>query len=290
VTWRRLLPLGLAVTALLAIVALAARGRPLRANGGKNSGLPLAFWDYVFTTAVIVFAAGAIVSLVLYFILGRGEGTHERKSARTARSLAIILAVCVVLAIIGKHIDFHHLFHPHDHQPVTPPGSGRGLKGHHRHVPAPNSGVSFQWPELAVVVGALLVLGLIVATRSRALSPLNWSRDGSAEQLAAALDQSLDDLRAEPDLRRAIVAAYARMETTLAAAGFPRRPAEAPREYLERSLLALDTSAPSVRKLTDLFEWARFSHHEPEPGMRDEAIQSLIDVRDELRGRAPVPA
>jgi hypothetical protein len=157
-------------------------------------------------------------------------------------------------------------------------------------VPAPNSGVSFQWPELAVVVGALLVLGLIVATRSRVLSPLNWSRDGSAEQLAAALDQSLDDLRAEPDLRRAIVAAYARMETTLAAAGFPRRPAEAPREYLERSLLALDTSAPSVRKLTDLFEWARFSHHEPEPGMRDEAIQSLIDVRDELRGRAPVPA
>jgi hypothetical protein len=38
-----------------------------------------------------------------------------------------------------------------------------------------------------------------------------------------------------------------------------------------------------VHRLTDLFEWARFSHHEPEPWMRDEAVEALIAVRDELR-------
>ena len=51
-----------------------------------------------------------------------------------------------------------------------------------------------------------------------------------------ALDESLDDLRNDPDLRRAIVAAYARMEHALARAGLPRQPAEAPFEYVERAL------------------------------------------------------
>ena len=110
------------------------------------------------------------------------------------------------------------------------------------------------------------------------------------EALAAALDESLDDLRSDVDLRRAIVAAYARMETALGAAGVRRHPAEAPLEYLERALLSLDTSAEAVRRLTDLFEWARFSHHEPEPSMRDDAVDALIAVRDELRASELTPA
>ena len=65
--------------------------------------------------------------------------------------------------------------------------------------------------------------------------------------------------------------------------GLPRRPSEAPFEYLERALRELDTSAEGVRRLTDLFEWAKFSHHEPRPEMRDEAIDALVAVRDELR-------
>ena len=46
-----------------------------------------------------------------------------------------------------------------------------------------------------------------------------------------------------------------------------------------------------MRRLTVLFEWAKFSHHEPEPEMRDEAIDALVAVRDELRQPAePVAA
>ena len=69
-------------------------------------------------------------------------------------------------------------------------------------------------------------------------------------------------------------------------------PAEAPFEYLERALTTLDTSAGSVRRLTALFEWAKFSHHEPDPAMRDEAVDALVAVRDELRAPAEeqVPA
>jgi len=103
------------------------------------------------------------------------------------------------------------------------------------------------------------------------------------EEVALALDESLDDLRSEPDIRRAIIAAYARMERTLASAGIPRRPAEAPFEYLERALQALDASTAAVTRLTDLFEWAKFSQHEPDASMRDDAIDALVALRDELR-------
>jgi hypothetical protein len=140
-----------------------------------------------------------------------------------------------------------------------------------------------RWDEIAIV-GALLggAAIIVLAGRSAKKTPRAW-RLGRQEALSLALDESLDDLRNDPDLRRAIVAAYARMEAALARAGLPRHPAEAPFEYLERALGALDTSAESVRRLTALFEWAKFSHHEPEPAMRDEAIDALVAVRDELR-------
>jgi hypothetical protein len=150
--------------------------------------------------------------------------------------------------------------------------------------------VHFRWEELVVVLGLLVGLGVLAAaTRSR-LAAAGGPRRAAPEVLAAALDQSLDDLRRDPDLRRAIIAAYARMETALAAAGLPREPAEAPLEYVERALLSLDTSAEAVRRLTDLFEWARFSQHEPEPSMRDDAVDALVAVRDELRASELVPA
>jgi hypothetical protein len=79
------------------------------------------------------------------------------------------------------------------------------------------------------------------------------------------------------------------MERALARSGIPRRPAEAPFEYIERALADLETSAESAKRLTALFEWAKFSHHEPGPEMRDEAIAALVDVRDELRRAAGEP-
>jgi hypothetical protein len=72
------------------------------------------------------------------------------------------------------------------------------------------------------------------------------------------------------------------MEHALGRAGIPRHPAEAPFEYVERALQSLETTSDAIRRLTSLFEWAKFSHHEPEPEMRDEAIDALVAVRDEL--------
>lgn len=268
------------MTALLVVVAIAAHGRPLGRDSGSGSGLPVLFWDYVFTTLVIIEALLIIGGIAAYVLVRRERTERKSYNQRTFRTIAILIVGGALFAYIAHHIDLSHL-HPAKQPPLTSsiPGGGsakadRAHRAQHVH---------FQWEELAIILGILLALiGAAVVTRKR-LGPAT-ERRAAPEVLAAALDESLDDLRNDPDLRRAIIAAYARMETALAAAGLPRHEAETPFEYLERALLSVDASARAVHRLTDLFEWARFSHHEPEPWMRDEAVDALIAVRDELRG------
>jgi hypothetical protein len=68
----------------------------------------------------------------------------------------------------------------------------------------------------------------------------------------------------------------------LAGHGLPRKPAEAPLEYLGRMLAELSVSDRAARALTDLFERAKFSQHAVGPEMKDEAIEALETVRDDL--------
>ncbi len=85
-----------------------------------------------------------------------------------------------------------------------------------------------------------------------------------------------------------MIRTYARMEKTFAAYGVPREEAEAPLEYLARVLDSLRVSAYSVRRLTQLFERAKFSPHEVDTGMKDEAIEALVGLRTELEDRQAV--
>jgi len=101
--------------------------------------------------------------------------------------------------------------------------------------------------------------------------------------LADILDDTLDDLRAEKDPRKAVIAAYSRMERSLASFGLPRRPFEAPGEYLTRVLEELRSGSPAARRLTELFERAKFSQHAIDAAMKDEAIDAVVTLRDELR-------
>src|SRR5262249_54832097 len=105
-----------------------------------------------------------------------------------------------------------------------------------------------------------------------------------AEALAEALDESIDDLRSEADPRKAVIAAYARMERVLARCELAREPFEAPREYLQRVVPELGGSSESAGRLTDLFEHAKFSVPPIDAGMKEEAIDAFETLRDELRG------
>jgi len=285
VTRRRLLPLAFVVTALLVVVAIVAHGRPLGSGGGTRGGLPPTFWDYVFTTLVILEILFVLLWVVLLAYV-RKQRKQRPGYKGTIRALVVLFTVMTALVILGQRLHLHRLPPPHAAGSSSPQSKNQNERTR-RQV---RSHAHIRWDEFAIVLGVLVALGAFaVAARRRLGAPAERVRL-PRRALAAALDESLDDLRSDPDLRRAIIAAYARMETALAAAGLARRPSEAPLEYLERALLSLDTSSSAIRRLTDLFEWARFSQHEPEPSMRDEAVDALVAVRDELRASELVAA
>jgi hypothetical protein len=278
---RNLLPLGLAVGGLLVLAALASRGHPL-GGGGSGAGPAAGFFDYVLTTLVLVGAAVVVVA-VIAAVTTRPDTRARPSSGR--RYFTSMLAFMAMLAIAWLLVHGH--FRRSGGQvrlPAAPRQSGGKSGGHGK--TSGSRGAHLRWDEIALVLALLAGGGAVLAFRARG-GLLALPSFGAQESVSFALDESLDDLRTEPDLRKAIIAAYARMERALAAAGLPRRASEAPVEYLERALLALDASGDAVRHLTELFEWAKFSQHEPEPSMRDEAIAALVAVRDELRAPAP---
>ena len=130
---------------------------------------------------------------------------------------------------------------------------------------------------LALAAMVAIAVAQLVAERRRRRPPPT-----PAERLVELLDDTLDDLEREPDPRRAVIAAWARMERGLAAAGLPRHPAEAPFEYASRVLEAALARPSSVHRLTGLFERAKFSHHPVGLADREEAIAALRTVRREL--------
>jgi hypothetical protein len=134
---------------------------------------------------------------------------------------------------------------------------------------------------LALVgVGALAAVWYLRSPRPEGVA------DEEPDELLAAVDLSLEDLENEPDPRRAVIRAYARMEHALDSYGIARRPAETPLEYIARALTALRVGRRSVERLSALFERAKFSNHEIDLTMKGDAIAALGALREELAGAA----
>jgi hypothetical protein len=274
---RRLLPLGAGVVVLLAVAGVASHGRPL--SGGSGPGPTASFFDYVATTLVLF--AIVMLAIVVYSVFGqRVAGGPPRRGRWHLASTLLALAGAAAIATILTHTGFIKRFQKAAQQhAVRQQGSaGSAPLANPRNVRNPN----LRWDEIGVFIVLVAGTAVVLFAGRRTKRPARPWRIGRNQELSLAIDESIDDLRSDPNLRRAIVAAYARMEHALGRAGLPRHPAEAPFEYVERALVSLDTSSASVRRLTALFESAKFSQHEPGPQMRDEAIEALIAVRDEL--------
>jgi len=116
------------------------------------------------------------------------------------------------------------------------------------------------------------------------LVPTVGEQQASARQAALreAVLRSLEEIRRDPDARRAIIGAYRLMEAALARTGLPRAPAEAPREYLARALAGIDAPPDAPRRLTALFERARFGDAELDLSLRDEAVDALLELQASL--------
>ncbi len=142
------------------------------------------------------------------------------------------------------------------------------------------------WIALAVAVVGVVAMYILYRRSKQRKARAAEAEPSVAEDLVQSMSSAIDDLEAEPDARRAVIAAYARMEGVLGRHGLRRRPSETPLEYLRRILLGLTDRADAVRRLTRLFEQAKFSRREIDPSMKQEAIGALREIRDDIEATA----
>jgi hypothetical protein len=271
----------LVVLALVSIVGIAARGST---PAGSDSSTPPAdtLLDTIFSLLLVL---GVVWVALAFFSLARWR-EHEFTAPRRRndlRAIATLLAFGFALALYIRERGWHLSFDPQQ-VPLdrgeggpAPPGIDAG--------PDPGYQFEFAWlPMVAALFLAALGTAAFLLANRRA-NPSSAKAELAAE-LALTLDLTLDDLRAEADPRRAVIAAYARLERVLAAHGEPREDADTPEEHLARVLGHLDVDPRAVRRLVDLFVRAKFSQHEVDATMKDEAIGALERVRDELRASA----
>ena len=287
----RLAVLMAALVGLLALVALASSaGIPWSGTRGDAETDSLRTLGRLIADVVLLGTAGVLVvlyvrrlrrpSLSRVVIVDETEVAAPRR--RWLRALlkiapyAIIGLIGLVVYLAAREVD-HRFPRPAPESRGEAPGGPAAAPG----LRPPGS------PEgwLLVVAGGLALATLATA----AATPVVRRRltgDGTVDHtrtaLARVVDESIDDLRAEPDPRRAGVAASARMEAGFDARGHGRLAHEAPLEYLGRVLAEAKAPPGPVSRLTALFESAKFSRRDIGPPAKEEAIACLVEIRDDL--------
>ncbi len=103
------------------------------------------------------------------------------------------------------------------------------------------------------------------------------------DDFGRTIEGMVGDLELGSDPRAAVLAAYHRLERTLADAGRPRRPSETPAEHLQRVLTRLPIDRAPFVDLAHRYELARFSNQPITEADRDRSVADLAHARNDLR-------
>lgn len=303
-----LLPAVLAIL-LGAIVAIAAHGRTWSTHAGQSG------WS-ARTFALVVIAGVALIALLFAKTVWRPRSSGITWPVAVATLAPVVL---IVLALTLVALLWHRVSTPRctpncdrflgsvgagsapsgaagNNSGAGSPGKLIGLHSVHSNPHA--TSLLLVW----LITGALVIgIGIWIWRRwpvARALairgrrrarhrqpdvaadaSELTVDEADAAETTTRYIEASLDDLRNQPDLRRAIIACYAQMEQLFAHTGNPRERWETPFEFLRRS--DEETGEP-LDRLTRLYEEAQFSPHQIDEQRRAEAVTALTNLRNEL--------
>jgi hypothetical protein len=276
----RLAIVAFGVLALLGVVAFASRSGFSNSSSAKPTP---GYVSYAFTAFLIIFVL--MIPVAAYtFVMQAREGAVGRKSFKS-RVIQNFLTM-VLFGVIGFGVFYLKRHHSHVFSL-----NSRALKNISARPPARHGGKpgafepAFEWPVLAVALAVLAVSGVFAyrGYRKRKLRKAMPLEASVADDFAATIGDAIGDLEAEPDARRAVIAAYARMEGVLGRHGLRREPSETPVEYLSRILGGLTSRSDAVARLTRLFEEAKFSRHEIDGGMKRDAIDALGAIRADLQ-------
>jgi hypothetical protein len=270
----------LGVLAALALVAVAARGTTSAGGSGVRKPSEMLL-DFLVSLYIVMLGLGVVMVIVL-LVLRRHVRPQELDPKKNAFRSLLVVSVFIVAGFLllrlfelrDRPVGLTRFQPPTTSDEDAAAGAARNMYE-----------AEFAWIPM-LVLGLLVLVGGLAwwrAGKARGRARERGRKPTLAETLADILAETLESLRAEPDPRRAVIRAYARLERMAAASGVPRRPAEAPLEYLARLLTGLDVGPAAVRRLTSLFERAKFSHHAVDESMKREAIGALESVQEDLR-------
>jgi uncharacterized membrane protein len=270
------------LVALLVLVAMAARGsHPGTSGHVATRAVPNSVQDGFVTLLAVAYVVVLVVIVVAFF---RYKDRWSDPGSHWLKNFVLVLILMGIATAIG----YYAITHGHLRQQAQKAQRAQARSGNKqqriKHVAAtPARTAHFEWPLVLGIGGLVLLGGVWMYVRSRRrLAPLLEDRSLEADMISA-IETTIDDLRNERNARRAVIAAYASMERTLAAHGLARHRSEAPLEYLANILRGLRVRESAVRTLTRLFEYAKFSGHQVDEQMKEEAIDALIAIRDDLR-------
>jgi hypothetical protein len=267
---------------LLLLVAIGAReGHPGTSGHVATRAVPNTVQDSFITLLAVVYVLGIVailVSLVRY-----KDRWHDPRSS-WLKNFVLVLILMGILTGIGYFAIAHSRARQQGAKVQREQARSGSTQDTIRHLPAtPARQAHVEWPVVAGVGGLVLLGGVWLYVRSRRRLTSLLEQHGLEADMVSAIETTIDDLRREQDPRRAVIAAYALMERTLARHGLARRRSEAPLEYLANILRGLRVRESAVRTLTQLFEYAKFSRHEISLAMKEDAIDALLAIRDDLQ-------
>jgi hypothetical protein len=153
----------------------------------------------------------------------------------------------------------------------------------------PGAGGSAITPESSAALGLVLTLALLVLVLGTfyliyAMSRRDAVSDSGGNPprtIQAAIALGMEDLQHIRSPREAVIACYSRLQDLADRVG-ARRDADTPAELMSRLIGTSEVSPSAVSSLTVLFERAKFSRHEIDEEMRDQALKALREIRQGL--------
>lgn len=279
----------LLIAALAGALSGTAKGASALQGGPASVALSIAVT--LLGVVVVILFAVLLYAFALRPRLSSDAGATPRRSMRRGMTGLGVLVLAIALLALFGHLHPHRLVSSGAPAPRAVHAVKSGSSPVH-FVPVASLGTL---GAIAVVMAVVVLLtwwrarrrgrhwklGDLLAARTEGRYPAGTSR-ALAQSLA---EVHVGDPEEEPDPRRAVVSAYVAMNHAAARAGAERGSHETASEFLQRLLDSLGASHDAARRLTSLFESARYSTAPFEETLRIDAIHALRQVQAELAPR-----